>query len=79
MDFGLSNKSALITGGSRGIGRSIALALAAEGCDIAITARGSEDLHATVSDIEAAGVRSLGIAIDMSVPEAPERDRKSVV
>ena len=72
MDFGLSNKSALITGGSRGIGRSIALALAAEGCDIAITARGTEDLHATVGDIEAAGVRSLGIPIDMSDPEAPE-------
>ena len=71
MDLGLSNKSALITGGSRGIGRSIALALAAEGCDVAITARGIADLKATVNEIEATGVRSVGIPVDMSIPEAP--------
>ena len=42
MDLGLVGKRAIITGGSRGIGRAIALGLAAEGCAVAIGARGEE-------------------------------------
>ena len=40
MDLGMKGKAALVTGGSYGIGRAIALALAGEGCGVAICARG---------------------------------------
>ena len=66
MDLGLSGKVALVTGGSRGIGRSIGLALAAEGCDVAITARGRERLEQTVGEIEAVGVKAAGFELDMA-------------
>lgn len=67
MKLGLKGKYALITGGSRGIGRSIALGLAAEGCHVAICARGEADLDATVRDIEQLGVQAIGIMADVSI------------
>lgn len=67
MDLGLSGKAALVTGGSRGIGRAIALALAREGVDVAICARGPEALEAATTEIRKAGVRALAIKADMSV------------
>ena len=70
MDLGLSGKVALVTGGSRGIGRSIGLALAAEGCDVAITARGRERLEQTVGEIEAVGVKAAGFELDMAQESA---------
>lgn len=70
MDLGLSGKTALVTGGSRGIGRSIALALAAEGSSVAITARGRERLEQTVSEIRAAGVAAVGFELDMAAAAA---------
>ena len=72
MDLGLSGKTALVTGGSRGIGRSCALALAREGCNIAITARGAQDLQHTVEEITATGVQAIGIALDMAHQESAE-------
>ena len=44
MDFGIKGRRALVTGGSRGLGRSCALALASEGVNIAICARSDNDL-----------------------------------
>ena len=51
MDLGLKGKCALVTGGSMGIGKAAALALAAEGCRVAIGARGQEALAQAAGDI----------------------------
>ncbi|MCJ8500140.1 short-chain dehydrogenase/reductase [Desulfatitalea alkaliphila] len=52
MDLGLNGRTALITGGSMGIGRACAEALAAEGCALHLAARGAEALDATRADLQ---------------------------
>ena len=64
MDLGLENKTALVTGGGRGIGRAIALALAREGAHVAIASRNPE--VETVQEIEAFGVKALRLCVDVS-------------
>jgi 3-oxoacyl-[acyl-carrier protein] reductase len=67
MDMGLSGKAAIVGGSSRGIGKAIALALAQEGCDVAICARGEADLKATAEEIRSqTGARVLPVVCDMS-------------
>ena len=67
---GLEGKAALVTGGSKGIGKAIAWALAREGCSVAICARGEADLRAAAAAItDAAGVPVIPIRADMTVPE----------
>lgn len=66
MDLGLRDKIALVTGGSRGIGRAIALHFAAEGAHVAICARGQEGLEETLAELRAAGVRAFGQAADVT-------------
>ena len=56
MDLGIKGKVALVTGGSRGLGRQSALALAAEGVNIAICARGKDQLNQTAGELRATGV-----------------------
>jgi NAD(P)-dependent dehydrogenase (short-subunit alcohol dehydrogenase family) len=64
MDTGLRGKTALITGGSSGIGLGIATALAAEGVDLAIASRNPDP--AAIEGLRAAGVRCLRIEADVS-------------
>ena len=69
----LAGKAALITGGSRGIGRAIALRLAGQGADVAFSYRGNEDAaKATVADLEALGRRAVAIQGDVREPESAD-------
>ena len=69
MDLGLNGKYALVTGGSHGIGRSIALALAEEGCNVAICARKKGWIEHTIAEVKTKGVEAIGIAADVLVLE----------
>jgi NAD(P)-dependent dehydrogenase (short-subunit alcohol dehydrogenase family) len=60
-DFSLAGRVAVVTGGSRGIGRSIALGLAEAGADIVVAARKKPDLDALVKEVEAKGRKALPV------------------
>ncbi len=65
MDLQLKGKAAIVTGGSRGIGKAIAHALAEEGVDVVIAARGREALEATAAEISAqTGARVVPLTVD---------------
>ena len=70
MDLELAGRTAIVTGGTGGIGRAVADVLAGEGCDVAICARSADDVEATVADLEAEGVRAFGRALDVADGEA---------
>lgn len=66
MDLGLSGKTALVLGASSGLGRAIALGLAAEGANVAVAARNEAALAALAGEIEALGVRALAVCWDLA-------------
>ena len=71
MDLDLNGKTAIVTGGSRGIGKAIARELALEGVDVAIVARGAEALEASANELaEETGRRFIPIAADTGDDEA---------
>lgn len=68
------NRVALVTGGSRGIGRATALQLAAGGADVAISyATRSADAEKTVTEIEALGRKALAVSCDVAQPKQVEQ------
>jgi NAD(P)-dependent dehydrogenase (short-subunit alcohol dehydrogenase family) len=82
MDLGLEGKRAIVTGGSKGIGRAIARELAREGADVAIVARTKSDLEAAARDLAAETKRRVvplaadvtsRAEVDRMVAEAAER------
>lgn len=73
MDLNLKGKTAIITGGSRGIGSYIARGLAAEGCRLAICARGEEQLAKTAAELEASGAEVLALPLDVTEADAATR------
>jgi len=66
MDLQLKGKKAIVTGASRGIGRAIAEALAAEGVDVAICARGQAGVDEVVGALTAKGATAFGAAVDIA-------------
>jgi NAD(P)-dependent dehydrogenase (short-subunit alcohol dehydrogenase family) len=65
VDLQLASKRAVVTGGSRGIGKAVARVLAEEGCDVAIAARNAQPLAETASELaDATGRRVLPVVVD---------------
>ena len=74
MDFGIKEKIALVTAASKGLGRGSALALAAEGCRVAISARTQADVEQTAKELAAQTKAEVTPFVgDMSKPEEIER------
>ena len=74
MDLGLQGKHAIVTGGSRGIGKAIARELAREGVDVAIVARNKGDLETTARELAAeTNRRIVPLAADVTSTEQVDR------
>ncbi|MGB2756877.1 MAG: SDR family oxidoreductase [Acidimicrobiia bacterium] len=67
MDLGLKDRAVAVAGGTRGIGRAVAEALADEGCRVAVLARTESDLRATEEALAAKGVEAVGLECDLRV------------
>ena len=74
MDFGLQGKHAMVTGGSRGIGKAIARELAREGVDVVVASRTLDQLEATAKEIaDETGRRVIPLALDVTQREQVDR------
>lgn len=69
----LGGKTALVTGGGRGIGRAIALALAREGCQVAVADILADAARAVTDEVEALGVKGLALHVDLTRRRDVER------
>ncbi len=70
MDLGLRGKKAIVTGGTRGIGRAIAEELAAEGCDVAICARNKQQIDEAVRELSRHVGKAWGGPVDVADTKA---------
>ncbi|MPZ13434.1 MAG: SDR family oxidoreductase [Chloroflexi bacterium] len=73
MDFDLQGKAAIVTGSSRGIGKHIAIALAREGCHVALSGRTRDTLEAAAQEIRDVGVKALAVHVDLAETAGVER------
>lgn len=79
MNLELSGKFALVTGGSHGIGKSTALSLAEEGCNVSICARDKNRIEDTVKEIKSKGVDSIGVSADVTISADIDRVIKTII
>lgn len=70
MDLGLADRTFIVTGASRGLGRATAAALVAEGANVVVSARDAERLRQAVDEL---GYRAVGVPADNADPETPAR------
>ncbi|HEX6556746.1 MAG TPA: SDR family NAD(P)-dependent oxidoreductase [Ktedonobacteraceae bacterium] len=75
----LVGKRAVVTGAGRGIGRSIALALAEAGADVAVSARTANDIEALAAEIRAGGREGVGVTCDVTDPEQVQQMMRAVI
>jgi 3-oxoacyl-[acyl-carrier protein] reductase len=71
VDLDLQERVAVVTGGSQGIGREIALLLAGEGADLVIAARRTEVLERTATELRDLGRRVVAVTADVATPDGP--------
>ncbi|HVW43791.1 MAG TPA: SDR family oxidoreductase [Amycolatopsis sp.] len=72
MDYGITGRTALVVGGSKGIGLEAAKMLAGEGARVAVVARTRKHIDRAVATITGSGGEAIGVSADMSVPEGIE-------
>ena len=73
MDLGLRGKRAIVTGGSRGIGRQCALALALEGVHVCIAARTQDTLNQVLAELNQTGHKGHAVAVDLTTQASCEQ------
>src|SRR5437660_5352593 len=66
MDLRLKGRTAVVLGGTRGIGRAIAGTLAGEGAGVAVCARNADQVATSVTELKAQGVKATGAAVDIT-------------
>lgn len=66
MDLGLQGRKAVVTGGTRGIGRAIVETLAAEGCSVGLCARDAAQVESTVAALRSGGATATGASVDVA-------------
>src|SRR5262245_14504047 len=69
----LAGRTALVTGGGRGIGRAVALRLAEAGAAVAVTSRTLDELHAVAAEVRARGPKAVAVVADVSRSEDVRR------
>ena len=79
MDLEIDGKVAMITGGSRGLGRQAAYSLAREGCKVSICARSQEQLEATVAEMTKEGYQVHGTQADVTIDGDAARFHRETV